>query len=227
MPIPAINKYPSSATPEKAASFATIGNGAIATTQLIAAGATGNVGFFVESTHNLSDAFSFHAKKRAMEHKISEKHARNWRMAGAIALTGGGIAGIVGGTLNAIYDRFEVSDTKALVFAVGAAAVNGVVAYVAHGSEDHDHTEHDGHHHSEKDNQTHPSNGHRHGAHAHTKLHAFTDAGTGFVYAGALFMERYIPGIANYAVVGIGAISAGVGTKMINDVHNTPSHRQD
>lgn len=159
--------------------------------QMVAGLATGNLGFIGESAHNAADAASFDAKRRAMDcHPL---RARRLRRLAATVLATGGIVGVGGGAYHMATGENEDARTGALVVAVAGATINTFIARRTHGaSHGHDHDSH----------------AHHHGAHEDSKLHAMTDAGTGWLYVGGLMLEHKIPGAANVAVMSNGAVSS-------------------
>lgn len=166
--------------------------------QFITSAATGNIGFAVEAAHNTSDAVSFDAKRRAMG---SPRKARRLRRFAATILTVGGVAGVGGGVYQATHDKLEDSGNIALGIAVAGATINTMIA-----------------------KRTHRAHNHQHGpcgAHEDTKLHAVTDAGTGWLYVGGLALEQKYPGIANYAVALNGFIVASAGAMTHKNISET------
>lgn len=186
-------------SPEQAARYATRWNGLMAAGQITASAATGNLGFAAEAVHNTADAVSFDAKRRAMN---SPLQARRLRKIAATILTVGGLGAISGGAYHAVLNENENAEPIALGIAVAGASINTIIARRAHNAVDHN------------GNHCHEA----HGAHSDSKLHAITDAATGWLYVGGLALETRHPGTANYAVILNGMISTSAGLATFKNI---------
>ena len=195
-------RNPERSEAERAARGAAIANGAMATAQAGAAVLTGNVGFAVESVHNVADSGSFEAKGRAMRNTAL---ARRLRKLAATILTIGGIAGFGGAAYKTVEGNSENASNAALGIAAAGALINGAVARRTHRAV---------HNHDEED-------GHCHGAHEDSRLHTLTDAGTGVVYLAGLIAERRVPGAASVAIMINGSVVTYAGVKTFTNISGT------
>lgn len=204
-------------TPERAAGEATVANGAMAAMQIGASALTGNLGFVGESLHNAGDSVSFWAKRSAMN-TDPEKSLKRRRIA-AYIFGMGGVAGLSAAAYEFTSRYEESTSTAAMSIAVACAALNTYVARRTHRAVkdettgelvhmcDHDHThdEHDDehHHHHEKEMSSQKT-----AALLDAKIHAFNDAGTGWLYVFGLLGQKYgVHDAATWAVAVNGAIA--------------------
>lgn len=208
-----MKRFRKNITPERAAGEASVANGAMATMQIGASIATGNLGFVGESLHNAGDSASFWAKRSAMNTN-HEKSLKRRRIA-AYIFGLGGVAGLSAAAYEFTSRYEESTSTAAMSIAVACAALNTYVAKRTHKAvkdevtgevvnmcdHDHSHDEHEHHHdkgHSEQ----------KAAALADAKLHAFNDAGTGWLYVAGLFAQKYgVHDAATWAVAVNGAIA--------------------
>jgi Co/Zn/Cd efflux system component len=184
-------------TAQDAAKSAAIWNGAMSAVQLGVAAVTGNVGFAGESAHNAADAASFNAKRQALD--CNPARARRLRKFAATILAVGGMVGIGGGGYKAVSGETENAGNLALGIAVAGATINTAVARRTHRAH---------HDHGPSEN----TSGQVYDAHDDSKLHAVSDAGTGWLYVGGLLLERHVPGGANWLVMLNGSVSAAAAT---------------
>lgn len=191
----------------------------MAAAQVAMGAATGNIGFINEAAHNAADAGAFYADGKALTK--GPKLTKRYRRAAATILTLGGIMGLGGGAYQIATGEQENSSPAAIGLAFAGAAINLGVARKTHSARhDHDHNHEHSHSHS-----------HNHfDAHSDNKLHAVTDAVTGFIYAGGLAFEGKVPGAASYAILLNGCISTASAAKtfqMINaSSHEALSHEE-
>jgi hypothetical protein len=170
--------------------------------QFITSALTGNLGFATEALHNTSDAVSFEAKRRAMEN--SPRRSRNLRRSAAIILACGGLGALGGGAYQAAVGEHENAEIPAIGIAFAGAAINTYIARRTHNA------------HALHDDQAHCS-----GAHEDSKLHAVTDAATGWIYLGGLVAEHKVPGAANIAITVNGLITTSAGAMTIRNIVQT------
>lgn len=185
----------------EAATSAVRWNAALAAGELAAAAFTGNIGFIGEAFHNAADSISFFAKRRAMDAEKTKSRKLRKLAAGIFAF--GGALAFTGAAMNQASNHNENASDIAVGIAFAAASVNTLIARKAHAANDH--------HHNEV----------LHEAHADSKLHAITDAGTGWLYVGGLIAEHHIPGAANYTVMINGAVATSAAAVMLRRVRQT------
>jgi hypothetical protein len=165
--------------------------------QLGVATVTGNVGFAGESAHNAADTVSFNAKRQALD--CHPSRAKRLRKFAATILAIGGMVGIGGGGYKAVTSDTENAGNLAVGIAVAGATINTAIARRTHQAH-HDHS------------TVESTSGQVHDAHDDSKLHALSDAGTGWLYVGGLLLERHVPGGANWLVMLNGSVSAAAAT---------------
>lgn len=184
--------FPKNPSVAEASREAAILNASMGSVQLIAGAFTGNLGFLGEALHNLGDSISFGAKAKALE--STKEKVRKLRLGAAAIFFAGGVGGVASGIV-------ELSSSKihenASIGTIGVAAVcatlNTVVAKRTHRSIKNEETGlektlccHD--HHLSNDQQE------KHSTRLDTKLHALTDAWTGWIYVAGLALHAKITG---------------------------------
>lgn len=187
-------------TPEYAAGEAAVANVSMATMQVGASVLTGNLGFVGESLHNVGDGASFWAKRTAMN--AEPKKSLRMRRIGASIFALGGVSGLSAAAYE-FTSRYEESTSAiALGIAVACAGLNTYVAKRTHKAaknektgevvhlcdhDDHDHEHDHAHAHAEEK----AASFIKRAALFDTKLHAFNDAGTGWLYVAGLALQKY------------------------------------
>lgn len=219
-------------TPERAAGEATVANGSMAVMQVGASIATGNLGFVGESLHNAGDSVSFWAKRSAMN-ADPEKSLKRRRIA-AYIFGMGGVAGLSAAAYEFTSRYEESTSTLAMSIAVSCAALNTYVAKRTHKAvkneetgevvhmcdHDHSHDEHE-HHHNHDHDHNHGHSEQKTAALADAKLHAFNDAGTGWLYVAGLFAQKYgVHDAATWAVAANGVVATAGAGFTINRIKN-------
>jgi hypothetical protein len=207
-------------SPESAAGQAAWLNASMGVSQIAASVVTGNLGFIGESVHNIGDGLSFEAKRRAIVEKDEMRSRRIRSFAARVFAVGGGF-GVGAGAYEIVSRHAENTSYSAVAIAVGGAAINTIIAKRTHRAvvnqetgEVHAMCDHEHHH-------DHASHHHDHGHHSHeeptqntaalidTRLHAMSDAGTGWVYVGGLLAQKWgIHDAASFAVLANGVISS-------------------
>ncbi len=185
-------------SPRQAAESAIKWNAALAMGEATAAALTGNIGFIGEAFHNSADTISFFAKRRAMD--AEKARSLRLRKVAAWVLASGSLAAFGGAAYHAVESKNEDASDAAIAVAIVAAAANSRVAFKAHSANHEDSDEAVGH------------------AHDDSKLHAITDAATGWIYAGSLAAERFVPGTADYAIMLNGAIATSAAGMMLGRI---------
>ncbi len=219
-------------TPERAANEAVAANGAMASMQIGASLLTGNLGFVGESLHNAGDSASFWAKRSAMNAN-PEKSLKRRRIA-AYIFGLGGVAGLSAAAYEFTSRYEESTSTLAMSIAVSCAALNTYVAKRTHKAvkneetgevvhmcdHDHSHDEHE-HHHDHDHSHSHVHSEQKTAALADAKLHAFNDAGTGWLYVAGLLAQKYgVHDAATWAVAANGVIATTGAGFTINRMGN-------
>lgn len=196
---------------EDAARYGAKANALLSVGQLIFGVFSGNYGFLTEAGHQAADAASWYAKANAMNKHTTPPRARRLRKFAATVLLVGGGLGIFGGLKHIHDSTTEDSTWLEITGAAVGAAVNTAVARKTHGAES------DGEH------------KHQHGAGAEIDavVHVVTDMGTGWLYTAGLIGERYVPGIANYALVANGLLIGGAGAHTWARINRDEHHAHD
>lgn len=169
-------------------------NAGMSVCQAAATVVTGNMGFIGEAAHNLGDAASFAAKDRAIHASNEEEsRSRSLRLGAAGIFAAGGVFGVSAGSYELMSSSTETASPTAIGIAVACAGLNTIIAKRAHRSvhdTEMDETislcEHHTHSHSEKDPVARPE---RYEALLDTKIHALSDAGTGWIYVSGLLAQ--------------------------------------
>lgn len=207
-------------TPEYAAGEAAVANVSMATMQVGASVLTGNLGFVGESLHNVGDGASFWAKRTAMN--AEPKKSLRMRRIGASIFALGGVSGISAAAYEFTSRYEESTSTLALGIAVACAGLNTYVAKRTHKAAkneetgevvhlcDHDHHDHT-HDHEESVSVQKEADFQKKAALFDTKLHAFNDAGTGWLYVAGLALQKYGVHDAATFAVGLNGIAATSG----------------
>lgn len=212
-----MRRFRKSIAPERAAGEAAVANGAMATMQIGASALTGNLGFVGESLHNAGDSASFWAKRSAMN--VDQEKSLKRRRIAAYIFGLGGVAGLSAAAYEFTSKYEESTSTAAMSIAIACAALNTYVARRTHRAvkdettgevvhmcdHDHSHGEHDGDHHHHHE---HEKSSQKTAALLDAKIHAFNDAGTGWLYVFGLLGQKYgIHDAATWAVAANGAIA--------------------
>lgn len=213
-------------TPEYAAGEAAVANVSMATMQVGASVLTGNLGFVGESLHNVGDGASFWAKRTAMN--AEPKKSLRMRRIGASIFALGGVSGLSAAAYE-FTSRYEESTSAiALGIAVACAGLNTYVAKRTHKAAknektgevvhlcDHDHHDHE-HEHAHAEEKA--ASFIKRAALLDTKLHAFNDAGTGWLYVAGLALQKYgVHDAATYAVAANGVLATAGASFTLNRV---------
>lgn len=215
-------------TPEYAAGEAAVANVSMATMQVGASVLTGNLGFVGESLHNVGDGASFWAKRTAMN--AEPKKSLRMRRIGASIFALGGVSGLSAAAYEFSSRYEESTSTLAVGIAIACAGLNTYVARRTHKAAkneetgevvhlcDHDHHDHD---HGED------LSVHKKAALLDTKLHAFNDAGTGWLYVAGLALQKYgVNDAATYAVAVNGALATAGASFTLNRVRRDSLNSQ-
>lgn len=203
---------------------ASIINGGMAVAQIGATLLTGNVGFIGEAAHNAGDAISFEAKARAMENGDKDRvKSLRLRFGAASIFAAGGAAGLSAGTYELLTKHAENASTTALGVAIACAGLNTIVAKRAHRSvklEDGSLHSACDHAHEHQEQSPHVEKSQKVEAMIDTKLHAVSDAGTGWIYTAGLAAQAkgYGEHWAELAIISNGVISSLVASASLRRI---------
>lgn len=200
-------------TPEYAAGEAAVANVSMATMQVGASVLTGNLGFVGESLHNVGDGASFWAKRTAMN--AEPRKSLRMRRIGASIFALGGVSGISAAAYEFTSRYEESTSTLAMGIAIACAGLNTYVAKRTHKAAKNEETgevvhlcDHDHHHTHDHEEDV---SSQKKAALFDTKLHAFNDAGTGWLYVAGLVLQKYGVHDAATWAVGLNGIAATSG----------------
>lgn len=199
--------------PEAAAYRAAAANAGLAVGRAVTGVATGNLGFFTDVGHDISDVVSLSAKARAME--TGERTSSRLRMGAAGLFLAGGLFGVGSGVYSLANDRAEDASPVAVATALAAAGASVEIARRTH--------THLAEHEGSSDEPVH----HRH-AKRDTLLHLGSDAVSSGVYAAGLGVQS-LTGVEQFgggSVLASGIISTGFAAYTLYRVRKTKKPTQ-